>query len=1237
MSNPGTVLGTGKEPATQGTNSSDSVQSEYLLSRAAAQRGNDNWIRALAQGQADPQAEQGQPASPQSPKHAGAGVQAPTPMPSAGAAPSGPATDQSAAGPVDVSFSELMNNWPSQMALGHKILSGGWAAAKDMTRGAIEAAPQVIGGAIDAFNNLSSFAQHTAQKMHEAGVPDAYFQLFNDQGGWEPKAWTPEEYAKEEAAGKTSPFHLPTTGGPESVTGNIIRAGTTFLTGRGSNAGILGAVGGVPGSVLRSFASGAMAMDPNQPRLSNVINQIAPNFVTDWLKADPKDEDKMLGHLKSGLEYSGLDTMFAGAKGALQWLKGSQPTMADHLGTMNTAADNLNSGKTYPTDEQGLPPDSPEFANAKTTQTPVSPSAADQFNSIKPDEGQQPSFLPGKIPDDLVKLDPDIKTKAADYLANKTGSNPAWINLDRLKTPDDVKEALARVATQLPEIPEQSNETTKWLANSLGVGPEDFLAGYKGQNLNASETTAMRLMLDSSAQQLVEHASAARISGATPDAEANFLKAYATHSALQQYAMNARAEAGRTLQSWSIMADQGSQYTQAIQNIIQSVGEKDIKTMASQISDLSDPLLVNKYLSNTRTMTGRDAILYGYNNLLLSNPRTIVKKLASDTTMALWNLSTRYAAEKSPIGMSGEIPDGETGQLAYGYISSLKDGIKLAGKALRTGERQFLPYSTMDASDTTDRLSTLTENAPENLDEQTPTKNFGELMKMFLPTRQIGAVDDFAKYVNYRAELRALAYRSGVGKGLNNNTPEMANHISDLMDTPPPNMHQQAISSALKNTFQEPLTGAAEHFQKAMDGLNLPIMHTDMQVPVGRIMMPFIKVPFNIMKFAYRNSPLAAAFPSSALTSELQAGGATRDLALSKMALGSAVSLSMADMALSSSMTGKGPSQYDAQAAWRRAGNQPYSVKINGNWYGYNNMEPFGLMMGTIADTFETARYAPDDHDLERASTSLAFGLGNAFLSKTYMQGLSNFFEALENPEADSKYYSERLLSSFVVPQGVSGLEKATDPWMRSHYDLLDTIASRTPGLSQNLPPARTIWGDPIPQEQGFLPPLSGTGLARMISPISVSSATGNQPIDKWVWDNREVFPHWDKGRLGLDAPSRTFSWSQNKLTASVLLNPAQYDRLRVLAGNGLKDGNGFGAKDSLNALVSGNYPDQARQQFWNEASPAARSMMVLSIWNKYSGAARKALMQEDPALKAQIENGLQQRVDMLQSSGVAN
>lgn len=834
---------------------------------------------------------------------------------------------------------------------------------------------------------------------------------------------------------------------------------------------------------------------------------------------------------------------------------------------------------------------------------------------------------------DPVTISPEIETQAADFLSGKTGDNPVQVNLGYIGSGEAVQDVLERISKSLPQGLAQSNDSTQLVAASLGITPEDFLAGYKGQQLDAGETTAMRFMLDSSAQQLIKYATAASDPAtASPAAQAQFVRAFATHRGIQQYFENARAEAGRTLQSYQIMSRATGDQAKAIQALVEQSGGSDtIGALAGRIADLNDPLKASQLVANADKMSGRDLALYGFYNAILSNvPHVLAKKGLSDVSMVLWNTAVRYAAEK--MGASGGVAAGETAQLAQGYIGSMSDAIRLAGRGIATGERQVdLGANPMDGIGR-DRITVAADGAPPAIGTDQPTRGALDYLKMALPTRWLGAADDFAKYVNYRGELRALAYRDGVGQGLTADALDA--HVGQLMDSVPQQMHEQAKAAALRNTFQEPLTGFAAKLQDGADAVNIPLPGTDFKIPLGRMILPFVKIPSNIVATVYRNSPLAAAFPSDAIKSELAQGGATRDLAIARQTLGSGVALAASGVVIAGQLTGQGPSDPALNRAWRAAGNTPYSVTIGGKPYSYNQVDPVGMYLGAIADSIGLMKFAKEQ-DAANIAASLGFGVGNAMLSKTYMAGIANFLDALQKPDDEASHYVQQFVSSLAVPGAVKAVDTATDPWLHAHNTLLDSIWARTPFASEGLPPLRTLWGDPIPAKDGFLPGLTGTGLARAESPIQVGAPAANaEPIDTWIWDNRAAFPHSDQGKLDLYKPGQTQSWDapgDRGVSAQIQLQPQELDRLIVQAGNGLKDPQtGLGAKDALNALVQGTFPNPATQAQWDKAAPAKQALMVHTLVNKYRDAAKAQLLTESPRLQDAVQAGWAARQQQL-------
>lgn len=821
-----------------------------------------------------------------------------------------------------------------------------------------------------------------------------------------------------------------------------------------------------------------------------------------------------------------------------------------------------------------------------------------------------------------LKVTPELRQQAADFLNGKRADNPIQASLETLSNDPDISATVKDVARFIPKGAVKSDDIREMGAYSLNLQPDEILSRLT-PSIPSDELQGAAGMLVNSAGSEFQKAAKLAMESPTPENRELAVRAYSYANNVIGKFRDAGTDLGRGLRARQAAMGDGEGFGKAVQQVVQDVGPENVDEAIRKAAALPDPRTVSPFVSSLRWMGGRDGLLYGWYNWLLSNPATVVKKLASDAGVMGWNTAVRYAAEK--FG-SGDVRPGEAAALFNGYAGSMRDGLSAAGKALKEGQSQFWgDYQTMDG-----RVVQPSDNhSPHAVGDDAPTSGAMQFLRSAMPTSWIGAADDFAKVVNYRAEARALVYRDGMIKGLSG--PDLSDHVAQTMTNMPEHIHLQARNAALRNTFQEPLTGIAEKLQDIVDKVNIPVPGTGIDLPLGRVIMPFVKVPANIAAMAYHNSALAWMIPSQQIKTELAAGGATRDLAIARMGLGTAVSAIAAPFMLAGRVTGRGPADPQINRAWQAAGNKPYSVRVGDSWYGYNRLEPIGMHLGALADTIETAKFAHQE-DSEQLAWSAAFGVGDAMLSKTYMQGMSDFLNALHDPQGEGKYYGDKLAASIAMPQGAAAVASATDPWLRQHYTLMSAIQARTPGLTTSLPPVRDLWGQPVAHDKGFLPPASGA-LANLLSPVQTAPADNAQPIDKWIWDNRGAFPDSDNGRLGLTRPGQVQTYDTGNVSVPVKLTPQQLDRMRELTGNGLKDpATGLGARDALNALVQGNYPQASMQRQWDNASAAARAVMVLRVFNRFREGAKKQLLSENDDMQATVAEKSNSRVEALRA-----
>lgn len=874
------------------------------------------------------------------------------------------------------------------------------------------------------------------------------------------------------------------------------------------------------------------------------------------------------------------------------------------------------------------PAEVPEAAAARPAARGINPAATPE----EPLPKQEPFAFPSATEGETVSPSPREQDMAARFLAGETGTSPVQASLQGLSREPDLNVTIDRLASFVPRDDIKPDDVLRMNAYAMGVQPEDAVNGAAIRGaLPTDEQIGAHAMLLNSAGEAFRAAAAKAATTNDPADIAEATRGISVMSRLIDTWTQAGTEQGRAFRARQLAWDTRSDQVRAFQTIMANVGPDNVEEIIRKVATLDDPAKVSPFVASMKWMSSREGLLYGYYNALLSNPATVVKKVASDASVQMMEIASRYAAEK--MG-SGAVAPGEAAASLYGYTGAFKDALKAAWLGIKSGESHFASeYQGFDGQQRT-RLSALAAGhaAPEAGDA--PTLSGFRLLRAAMPTSWIGAADDFGKVMAYRAEVRPLVLRKAVSEGLAGDA--LQQRMGDLLNAIPQDIHEQAVTAALRNTFTEPLTGTAEKIAAVADSLNIPVGRY--QLPVGRVILPFIRTPANILGMAYRYSPLSQAFQSAEIKAALARGGAERDMVMARAGLGTGLAAVTGLLALSGKITGNGPSSPDLHRAWLAAGNEPNSVRIGDRWYGFNKLEPLGMTMAAVADSVDIMKFAPKE-DADQIAGSLVFGLGGALLSKTYMSGAAQFLDALNHPDQQAGRYTDDLLTSFGVPQGAAGLARAIDPWRRQHTNLLQSIESRLPGLSQKLPPQRTLWGDPIRWEEAFMPPLSGTGAARMLSPVPMSAPDGSaEPIDRWIWDNRNAFPRGPQGQLGLEKLGQVQSYDRpgnRSVSAQVQLTPVQWDRLQVLAGNGLKmdiDGVKLGAKDLLNGLVEGNAP-QGLQAEWNGMPPSRRAVFVTSMVNRFREAAKRDLLREYPDIVDTLRAGWASRASALSGS----
>lgn len=997
---------------------------------------------------------------------------------------------------------------------------------------------------------------------------------------------------------------------PTTVTGGVLKGVAQFITGM-AGAGKVLKLAGVPqisgaANYIKTAAQGAMAnfaaFDPHQQRLSTLIEQVPAlsNPVTEYLASKP-DDSAAEGRFKNAVEGLGLGVLADGFVKGVKIMRGAFGAKLQAQTAQGAAA--VVAPREMSDDIATLLGDHPAGGGASTAAIPgaaaeeaplvITPNAPDA-EKLAAANARTAELAPDDVAGRMVGSPEQIASSAAGRAMEPPKT---FINFARIETTDDVKRAMqdlsdkgapaadaAKAGTRsFTQVKLDANHTNAW---------DTLVKRREGQPLADHELLAARQLWATATDKLASLAQAA----ADMPSEANlfaFRKMLAVHDVVQREVLGARAATARALASWKIPAGTGAERLRDVQEMLTQNGGSEVsRELASRVAGLAKAGMIDEIgavASKSAYARGRDAAMEAWINGLLSNPTTHAANMVSNAAVIGLRILERGVAEKisSVLGDDAAVQAGEAAAQFAGTIGSAKDAFRNAWKAARTGESGYGLGKVEvghEASITGDALGlSSTGWLGRGVDL------LGNLVR--IPGRLLTAEDELFKTVGYRGEIHAQATRqagSDVAAG-RIGTDALKARVAQIIENPPQNIRMAAVDAAQYQTF----TNAPGKLAQTLQGLTA-------HYPALKVIIPFVRTPANILSFTFERTPLAPLM--SSFRAHIQAGGARRDLALAQMGVGTMAMMSISDMTLSGQITGGGPADKGAKEALRREGWQPYSVRVGDRWLSYSRLDPAGSLMGMAADATETVMHLAhnDDPDLEKVPVAAATALAGNLVNKTYLSGLTALIGAINDPQQSAEGWIQRLAGS-TVPAIVAGAERLDDPYVREVYSMMDAIKARVPGLSEGLAIRRDLWGEPVKTSSGF------GKLYDAFVPVMSQQPTP-EPID------REIL------RLGSNVTMPGRRTSFDGVSVDLATYPKAYDRYVELAGNGAKSvAWGMGAKDLLNAIVTGKHPLSAVYQLKSDGPEGGKDVFVRDTINQYRELARKQLLKEFPDLGAEV------------------
>jgi hypothetical protein len=268
--------------------------------------------------------------------------------------------------------------------------------------------------------------------------------------------------------------------------------------------------------------------------------------------------------------------------------------------------------------------------------------------------------------------------------------------------------------------------------------------------------------------------------------------------------------------------------------------------------------------------------------------------------------------------------------------------------------------------------------------------------------------------------------------------------------------------------------------------------------------LPFVSTPANITRYAIHHSPMGMGTPEfwravRVLASGKPVKGMTQGQAadvVSKRVTGTLIFGGAMAAAAMGKVTGSGPADPRERKAKMETGWRPYSwvFEIDGEkvYLPITRFDPASQVIGVAADIVEFG----DVRDGKDLATKAIGSIVENYSDRTYMRGMTDFFEAAADPMRFAANYAIGLATMQpIFPRQLARIAQAIDPVIRDVRPLdrsltgmparlVNTIMRNYPGTSFLLPARRGPTGEEIIRPGGMGP----AGMAmRAFFPIQVS------------------------------------------------------------------------------------------------------------------------------------------------------
>jgi hypothetical protein len=507
---------------------------------------------------------------------------------------------------------------------------------------------------------------------------------------------------------------------------------------------------------------------------------------------------------------------------------------------------------------------------------------------------------------------------------------------------------------------------------------------------------------------------------------------------LEQLVSDGRATPAQQLELETVKSE-AEVLTQSLRGMTAEAGRAlHILRYQARILELGDPDAIRDAVLASRQGPGGMAQSVFYANIL-SGVKTHERNILGNLSNAVFNLAAHPFAVGADV-----VRAAATGQSRQVYLGELPE--KVAGTVIGL-PRAFSNFLRV--------IKTGIGSSDVQTFDRPQIREFkgGGANPFNWPKRALESVDDFFSTIAAEQTKYGAAFAQAKREGLTGKA--LLDRVADLKVNPTVEILEEVTTNRARLLFREKPGQIAQ-----------AVLAAKRHVPALGYVLPFVRVPANIIRQGFEASP--AGF---AMSSARQGGRAGAD-AMGRAAFGTAALAPLAYYAALGKITGDAPADPAERAAFYESGKRPHSILIGDTWYNYQTVQPLNVPLAVIANGFEAWRTASGDADAVAEEVALAVvgRTASSLLDQSFLSGLSALVDALGDPQRYGEAFLRQLATGFVPFSGaLRTATQATDPVVRAPGSILHGVQAIVPGQSSKLPPRLTRFGEPVTRVEGAL------------------------------------------------------------------------------------------------------------------------------------------------------------------------